>query len=225
MLIGEHVLDDEIWSCTNCAACMEMCPVNIEHVPKINDMRRYKVLMEASLAPELQTSFTNLETNFNPYGFAFANRGDWLTEDLGVKTLAEDPEVDFLYFVGSPASYDKKTQKIAINFLKIMKKAGYKVGILGAEEADSGDAAMRGGNEYLFHALATQNLSTFAAYGVKKIVCTCPHDYNTIKKEYKKFAKLGVDAEGNPLTADYEVVSSHRDHQRHYQDRQDQAGR
>ena len=205
MLIGEHILDDEIWSCTNCAACMEACPVNIEHVPKINDMRRYKVLMEASLAPELQTSFSNLETNFNPYGFAFANRGEWVPAELGIKTLAEDPEVDFLYFVGSPASYDKKTQKIAINFVKIMQKAGYKIGILGAEEADSGDAALRGGNEYLFHALVTQNLSTFKAYGVKKIVCTCPHDYNTIKKEYKEFAKVGVDAEGNPLEANYEV--------------------
>lgn len=205
ILIGEHVLDDEIWSCTNCAACMEACPVNIEHVPKINDMRRYKVLMEASLAPELQTTFSNLETNFNPYGFAFANRGDWVPAELGIKTLAEDPEVDFLYFVGSPASYDKKTQKIAIAFVKIMQKAGYKIGILGAEEADSGDAALRGGNEYLFHALATQNLSTFKAYGVKKIVCTCPHDYNVIKKEYREFAKVGVDAEGNPLEANYEV--------------------
>ncbi len=90
--------------------------------------------------------------------------------------------------------------------MKIMKKAGYKVGILGAEEADSGDAALRGGNEYLFHALATQNLETFKTYGVKKIVCTCPHDYNVIKKEYKTFAKVGVDSEGNPLEYNFEIV-------------------
>jgi len=204
-LIDGSVKADEFWSCTNCAACMEACPVNIEHVQKMIDMRRYKVLMEGDMAPELQTTFMNLENNFNPYGFAFGERGAWLPEDLGVKTMAEDPEVDYLYFVGSAASYDKRNQKVAIAFLKIMQKAGIKVGILGAEEADSGDAALRGGNEYLFHALVTQNLESFKGYGVKKIVCTCPHDYNAIKKEYKKFAQVGKNAEGGPLEANYEV--------------------
>lgn len=204
-LIDGSVLADEFWSCTNCAACMEACPVNIEHVQKMIDLRRYKVLMEGDMAPELQTTFMNLESNFNPYGFAFGERGAWLPADLGVKTMAEDSQVDYLYFVGSAASYDKRNQKVATAFLKIMQKAGVKVGILGAEEADSGDAALRGGNEYLFHALATQNLENFKAYGVKKIVCTCPHDYNTIKKEYKKFAKVGKNAEGGPLEASYEV--------------------
>ncbi|MBP7734875.1 MAG: 4Fe-4S dicluster domain-containing protein [Spirochaetes bacterium] len=204
-LIDGAVQSDEFWSCTNCSACQEACPVNIEHIQKMIDMRRYKVLMEGDMAPELQTTFMNLENNFNPYGFAFGERGAWLPADLGVKTMAEDAEVEYLYFVGSPASYDKRNQKVAIAFLNIMKKAGVKVGILGAEEADSGDAALRGGNEYLFHALATQNLENFKAYGVKKIVCTCPHDYNVIKKEYKKFAKVGKNAEGGPLEANYEV--------------------
>ncbi len=204
-LIGEYVLEDEIWSCTNCAACMENCPVQIEHVPKINDMRRYQVLMEGKMAPELQTSFSNMENNSNPYGFAFAARGDWVTEDLGVKTLAEDPDIDFLYYVGCAASYDKRNQKVAIALCKILKAAGYKVGILGAEEACCGDSAMRAGNEYLFHSLATQNLETFKNYGVKKIITTCPHGYNMLKKEYPKFAKVGVDSSGNPLEANYEV--------------------
>jgi len=206
-LIEGSVLADEFWSCTNCGACMEACPVLIEHVPKMIDMRRYKVLMEGDMAPELQTTFQNLETNFNPYGFAFAERGEWLNdaEDLDIKTLAEDPEVDFLYFVGSAASYDKRNQKVALAFMRIMKKAGYKIGILGAEEADAGDAALRGGNEYLFHALCTQNLETFKTYGVKKIILTCPHDYNTLKKEYKEFAKVGVGSDGNPLEYDFEV--------------------
>lgn len=204
-LIGEYVLEDEIWSCTNCAACMENCPVQIEHVPKINDMRRYQVLMEGKMAPELQTSFSNMENNSNPYGFAFAARGDWVTEDLGVKTLAEDPDVDFLYYVGCAASYDKRNQKVAIALCKILKAAGYKVGILGAEEACCGDSAMRAGNEYLFHSLAAQNLETFKNYGVKKIITTCPHGYNMLKKEYPKFAKVGVDSSGNPLEANYEV--------------------
>jgi len=204
-LIGEYVLEDEIWSCTNCAACMENCPVQIEHVPKINDMRRYQVLMEGKMAPELQTSFSNMENNSNPYGFAFAARGDWVTEDLGVKTLAEDPDVDFLYYVGCAASYDKRNQKVAMALCKILKAAGYKVGILGAEEACCGDSAMRAGNEYLFHSLAAQNLETFKNYGVKKIITTCPHGYNMLKKEYPKFAKVGVDSSGNPLEANYEV--------------------
>jgi Fe-S oxidoreductase/nitrate reductase gamma subunit len=199
------VQPDEFWSCTNCAACMENCPVNIEHVPKMIDMRRYKVLMEGDMAPELQTTFSNMETNFNPYGFGFGGRGDWLPADLGVKTLAEDPEVDYLYFVGCAASFDKRNQKVAIAFLNIMKKAGYKVGILGAEEACCGDAAMRGGNEYLFHSLATQNLETFKNYGVKKIVCTCPHGYNMLKKEYAAFAKVGLGSDGNPLEYNFEV--------------------
>jgi Fe-S oxidoreductase/nitrate reductase gamma subunit len=199
------VMPDEFWSCTNCAACMEACPVNIEHVQKMVDLRRFKVLMEGDMAPELQTTFMNMENNFNPYGFAFGERGAWLPADLGVKTMAEDQNVDYLYFVGSAASYDKRNQKVAIAFLKIMQKAGIKVGILGAEEADSGDAAMRGGNEYLFHALVTQNLENFKAYGVKKIICTCPHDYNVIKKEYKKFAAVGKNAEGGPLECNYEV--------------------
>ncbi|PKL41219.1 MAG: iron-sulfur-binding reductase [Spirochaetae bacterium HGW-Spirochaetae-1] len=206
-LIDGSVQSDEFWSCTNCGACMEACPVLIEHVPKMIDMRRYKVLMEGDMAPELQTTFTNLESNFNPYGFAFAARGDWLTavEDLKIKTLAEDPEVDYLYFVGSAASYDKRNQKVAIAFCRIMQKAGIKVGILGPEEADSGDAALRGGNEYLFHALVTQNLETFKAYGVKKIICTCPHDYNAIKKEYKEFAKVGPASDGGKLEYNFEV--------------------
>jgi len=204
-LIGGSVKPDEFWSCTNCAACMEACPVNIEHIQKMIDLRRYKVLMEGDMAPELQTTFMNLENNFNPYGFAFAERGAWLTPDLGVKTLAEDPNVDYLYFVGSAASYDKRNQKVAKAFLGIMQKAGIKVGILGSEEADSGDAALRGGNEYLFHSLATQNLETFKAYGVKKIICTCPHDYNVLKKEYKKFAAVGKNADGAPLEYHFEV--------------------
>jgi len=208
-LIEGSVVSDEFWSCTNCGACMEACPVLIEHVPKMIQMRQYKVLMEGDMAPELQTTFQNMESNFNPYGFAFAERGDWITveEDLGVKTLAEDGEVDYLYFVGSAASYDKRNQKVAIAFSQIMKKAGYKIGILGAEEADSGDAAIRGGNEYLFHMLASQNLDNFKAYGVKKIICTCPHDYNVLKKEYKKFAAI-ADASmvsGEPLEYNFEV--------------------
>ncbi|HOW81087.1 MAG TPA: heterodisulfide reductase-related iron-sulfur binding cluster [Spirochaetota bacterium] len=204
-LIDGAVQSDEFWSCTNCAACMEACPVNIEHVPKMIDMRRYKVLMEGDMAAELQTTFQNMESNFNPYGFAFAKRGEWLPADLGVKTLAEDPEVDYLYFVGCAASFDKRNQKVAIALLKVLKQAGLKIGILGSEEACCGDAAMRGGNEYLFHSLATTNLELFKAYGVKKIITTCPHGYNMLKKEYKKFSEVGMGSDGEKLSYNVEV--------------------
>jgi len=200
-----YVQPEEFWACTNCAACMEACPVNIEHVPKMIDMRRYKVLMEGDMAPELQTSFMNMETNYNPYGFAFGERGAWIPEELNVKTIAEDADVDYVYYVGCAASYDKRNQKVGIALIKILQKAGYKVGVLGADEACCGDAAMRGGNEYLFHSLATQNIETFKSYGIKKIITTCPHGYNMIKKEYPKFAKVGVGSDGNPLEVEYEV--------------------
>ncbi len=204
-LIGGSVQPDEFWSCTNCGACMEACPVNIEHVPKMLGMRQHKVLMEGEMAAELQATFTKMESNFNPYGFGFSERGAWVPEDLGVKTLAEDPNVDYVYFVGCSASYDKRNQKVAIALLSILKKAGVKVGILGAEETCCGDSALRAGNEYLFHTLAAQNLEVFKTYGIKKIITTCPHGYNVLKKEYKKFAPLGTDSEGKPFSYDVEI--------------------
>ncbi len=205
-LVGESIQADEIWSCTNCAACVENCPVQIEHIDAINSMRRAQVLMEGKMATELQTAFNNMENNSNPYGFGFATRGDWVAPaGLNLKTLAEDPAVDYLYFVGCAASFDKRNQKVAAAFVKIMEKAGYKIGILGPEEACCGDSAMRAGNEYLFHALATQNLELFKNYGVKKIVTTCPHGYNVLKKEYPKLAAVGVDSSGSPLECKYEV--------------------
>ncbi|MFC1669102.1 heterodisulfide reductase-related iron-sulfur binding cluster [Spirochaetota bacterium] len=204
-LMEGAIKSDEFWSCTNCGACMEVCPVMIEHVPKMLDLRRYKILMEGTMANELQTAFQNMENNYNPYGFAFAERGDWIPEDLSIKTLAEDSEVDYLYYVGCASSYDKRNQKVAIALLRILKKAGYKVGILGGEEACCGDSALRAGNEYLFHMLMTQNLEMFKNYNVKKIITTCPHGYNTIKKEYKKFAQMGLDSGGQPLEYNFEV--------------------
>lgn len=204
-LIEGAVKKDEYWSCTNCGACMEACPVNIEHIQKMLDMRRFNVLMEGDMAPELQTTYTNLENNFNPYGFAFAERGTWI-EGLNIKTLAEDKDVEYLYFVGSAASYDKRNQEIAKAVLTILQKAGIKIGILGQEEADSGETAFRTGNEYLFQILAAQNLETFKNYGVKKIVTTCPHDYNILKKEYKDFAEVGKDSEEKPLEYDFTVI-------------------
>ena len=204
-ILDGAVQSDEFWSCTNCGACMEACPVAVEHIPKILELRRHKILMVGEMAPELQTSVQNMENNYNPYGFAFAERGDWIPEDLDIKTLSEDQEVDYLYYAGCAASYDERNKKVAIAFLRIMKKAGYKVGILGAEEACCGDSALRAGNEYLAHMLMTQNLEMFKNYNVKRIITTCPHCFNVSKKEYKKFAEIALDSNQQPLEHNFEV--------------------
>jgi Fe-S oxidoreductase/nitrate reductase gamma subunit len=185
-LIGEANQLDAIWSCTTCMACVENCPVFIDQVQKINEMRRCKVLMEGDMTKELTTALQNMEKNSNPYGFGFHERGNWAA-DLGIKTLAEDPDVEYLYYVGCAGSFDDRYKRVATAFVKIMKEAGVKIGILGQEEGCCGDSARRAGNEYLFMMLAQTNIGTFANYNVKKIVTTCPHGYNCLKNEYPQF--------------------------------------
>ncbi len=166
--------------------CMEHCPVFIEHVPKIVDMRRAKVLMEADFAPELQLTFRNMENNSNPWGIGAHLRADWAKE-IGVKTMAEDANVEYLFYVGCAGSFDDRCKKISVALAKILQEAGVSFAILGTEEGCCGDSAMRGGNEYLYQALAQYNIEIMNGYGVKKIITTCPHGYNTLKKDYPQF--------------------------------------
>ena len=185
-LVGEVVDLHELWACTNCMYCMEHCSASIEHVPKIIDMRRYKVLTEADFSPELQLSCRNMENNSNPWGVGAHLRGDWAKE-LGVKTLAEDPNVEYLFYVGCSGSFDDRGKKISIAFARILQEAGISFGILGTEEGCCGDSAMRCGNEYLFQTLAQANIDVMNSYGVKKIIAICPHGYNALKKDYPNF--------------------------------------
>lgn len=185
-MIGEVVTGDEIWACTNCMACMEVCPVAIEHIDKITGMRQYKVLMEADFAQELQLTYRNMENNSNPWGIGAHMRADWAKE-LDVKLLSEDSDVEYLYYVGCSGSFDDRGKKTAIAFAKILKAAGISFGILGTEEGCCGDSAMRGGNEYLYQILAQMNIEVMNGYGVKKIITTCPHGYNALKKDYPNF--------------------------------------
>jgi Fe-S oxidoreductase/nitrate reductase gamma subunit len=188
----EALSKDVLWSCTTCRACQEICPAAIEHVPKIVEMRRNLVLMEGEFpGEEVMSAADNTEVNGNPLGMAFASRGDW-AEDLGVKTLAEDPEVDVLYFVGCYASFDKRNIKVAKSFIKLCHASGVKVGILGQEEKCCGEPLRKLGNEYLYQALATENIETIRGYGVKKVVTTCPHCFNTLSKDWRD---LGFEAE------------------------------
>ena len=185
-LVGEVIDLHELWACTNCLYCMEHCPASIEHVPKIVQMRQYKVLTEADFAPELQLTYRNMANNSNPWGIGAHLRGDWAKE-LGVKTLAEDPAVEYLFFVGCSGSFDDRGKKVSTAFAKILKAAGVSFGILGTEEGCCGDSAMRGGNEYLYQTLAQANIETMKGYNVRKIICTCPHGYNALKKDYPHF--------------------------------------
>ena len=185
-LVGEVCLPDEIWSCTTCGNCMEHCPVFIEHIQKYVDMRRYLVLMESEFPPEVQTVLRNWETNSNPWGLAFATRGDW-AKGLEVQTLAENPEVEYLFYVGCTGSFEARGQKVTAALVQLLNRAGISFGILGAEEKCCGETARRIGNEYLFQSMATELTETINGYGVKKIITTCPHGYNCLKNEYPQF--------------------------------------
>jgi Fe-S oxidoreductase/nitrate reductase gamma subunit len=185
-LVGDVIALDELWACTNCMYCMENCSASIEHVPKVIGMRQYKVLMEADFAPELQLTYRNMENNSNPWGVGAHLRGDWAKE-LGVKTLAEDPNVEYLFYVGCAGSFDDRGKKVSVALAKILQAAGVSFGILGNEESCCGDSAMRGGNEYLYQTMAQANIEMMNAYGVKKVITTCPHGYNALKKDYPHF--------------------------------------
>ncbi len=178
---------DAIWSCTTCLACQDICPANIEHVKKIVDMRRNLVLMEGEFpGDEVMTAMDQTEVNGNPLGMGYASRGEW-AEELGIKPLAEDADVDILYFVGCYASFDKRNIKIARAFIQLCQAAGVKVGILGKEEKCCGEPLRKMGNEYLYQTLAAENIELIKGYGIKKVVTTCPHCFNTLVKDYRDF--------------------------------------
>ncbi len=185
-LIGDVVTEEEIWDCTTCAACMENCPVFIEHVPKIVDLRRYLVLTESRFPSEAQGVFRNMETNYNPWSMGYASRADW-AKDLDVKTFAEAGEADILYWVGCAGSFDDRAKQISQAMVKILNAAGVNFAILGTEEMCCGDSARRMGNEYLAQTLIQGNVEVMANYKFKRILVTCPHGYNTLKNEYPQF--------------------------------------
>ena len=185
-MVGDVIVDDVLWDCTTCRACMQACPVYIEHVPKILDMRRSLVLVENRFGQDWQRLFDNLEASGNPWRFPASTRGDW-ARDLNLPVVGHDTtidEVDALYWVGCAASFDERNQKIARAFVQLCQQAGVRLGILGAQETCTGDPARRAGHEYLFQVLAQQNVQTLNALAPKRIVATCPHCFNTLLNEY-----------------------------------------
>ena len=185
-LVHNFISDEELWQCTTCMACVQECPVMIEHVNSIVDMRRNLVLMESQFPSELNPVFKNLETNFTPWAFNAQDRANW-AEGMNIKTMAEDPDGEILFWVGCAGSFDQRYQKVTQSFAKIMQKAGVDFRILGTEEKCNGDTARRLGNEYLAQMLMQENVEKLNGYGVKKIVTGCPHCYNSIKNEFKQF--------------------------------------
>ena len=190
---GSPVTGDVIWSCTTCRGCEDICPVNIEHLDFLIETRKHRVLMEADFPPEMQETFTNLENQFNPWGFPSDSRADWC-KDLDVPLMMDSPDADLLYFVGCSGSFDDRGKKIARAMARVLQRAGIQFAILGPEESCNGDIARRAGNEYIAQMLMQQNAEVLNQYKPQKILTGCPHCYNIIKNEYPQFG------------ANYEVV-------------------
>lgn len=185
-LIGDIVTEDEIFSCTTCMSCQVQCPVSNEHVNKIIDMRRSLVMMDSNFAPEVQTTFRNVESNFNPWGVEYSERANWAAE-LDVSLISEDNNVEYLFWVGCAGSFDARAQKVSVSVAKILKAAGVKFAILGAEEKCCGDFIRKIGNEFMYQSMVAENVELLNGYKVKKIITACPHCLNTLKNEYSEF--------------------------------------
>ncbi len=187
--VFERISSEELWACTTCRACDEVCPVNIEIVDKILDMRRYLSLMESDFPSELGKAYVSMENSSNVYGMDQSKRGDWTDElDFPVKVLG-DPgvEAEYLYWVGCAGSFDDRNRKVTISTAQLLNRAGVDFAILGPRELCTGDPARRTGNEYVFQGLALQNIETLNDLGVTKIITQCPHCFNTLGNEYPQF--------------------------------------
>ncbi|HIQ05949.1 MAG TPA: (Fe-S)-binding protein, partial [Anaerolineae bacterium] len=193
-LIGDIIRHDTVWACTTCQACVHECPVLIQHVDDVMDMRRYLTLMEGNLPETLAGTLQRIETSGNPWGMSRRDRTTWTQRlDFEVPLMAEKGEADVLFWVGCAGSYDPRNQKVSRAVVKIFHAAGVDFAILGEEENCSGDSARRSGNEYLFQMLAEANVETLKQYRFNRIVTQCPHCFNTIKNEYPQFGgEFGV---------------------------------
>jgi Fe-S oxidoreductase len=189
-LVPERIDPDVLWACTTCRACEEQCPVGITYVDKIVQMRRNLVMMRGEFPTQLAKPFEGMETNGNPWNLSRLDRASW-TEGLPIKRMADHPTAPVLYWVGCAVSYDDRAKKIARATAELFLTAGVDFAILAEEESCTGDPARRAGNEYLFSMLAEANVETLRGYqekgGVRTIVTTCPHCFNTLKNEYPDF--------------------------------------
>jgi len=183
---GEGSISEEVlWSCTTCGACMEVCPVSIEHVPKIVDMRRNLVEMKAKVPDELLPFFDSMEQRSNPWGIVPADRVKWAA-DINVKPF-ETGKTEYLFYVGCFGAFDARSRRVSLAISKILDASGISWGILGKDELCCGDSMRRLGNEFVFDRMTKDNIKIFTEKGIKKIITQCPHCYNTLKNDYRQY--------------------------------------
>ncbi len=189
-LVPDVISEDILWSCTTCGACVEACPVDIEHIDTIVDMRRYQVLMESSFPTEASAMLRNIENQGDPWGLGQSHRLEW-TDGLDFEVPVVDgvipEEVEYLFWVGCAGALDERARKVTQSIARLLHQAGVAFAVLGGQESCSGDPARRLGNEYLFQMQAQINVETLKSAGVKKVIASCPHCFNTLANEYKSF--------------------------------------
>ena len=185
-LLGDVIDDEVIWACTTCGACESACPVMIQYVDKVIDLRRGLILTEDRYPKEFESAFKSLETQSNPWGFPKNSRADW-AKALDIPIWDKTNPSEYLYFIGCNGSFDTRGKKISESVVKTLQQAGVSFSILGNSEGCTGDPARRAGNEYLFDMLASQNADTFKQQGVLKVITHCPHCLNSLKNEYPEF--------------------------------------
>lgn len=188
-LIGQggegRVAEEVLWACTTCGACMEVCPVFIEHVPRIVDMRRNLVEMSAKVPDELLSLFENIEQRSNPWGIVPAERVKWAAQ-LDIQPF-EAGKTEYLFYVGCFGAFDARSRKVSVSISKILNSGGISWGTLGKDELCCGDSLRRLGNEFVFDRIAQENVRKFKEKGVRKIITQCPHCYNTLKNDYRQY--------------------------------------
>jgi len=192
-IVGDVITKEVLWSCTTCGACVNECPVDIEHVDHIVNMRRFQVLVESEFPTELGGTFRNLEKAGNPWGANRADRDGWIAEcDFPITVIDSviPDDVEYLFWVGCAGAYEERAKKTTKAVAELLYMSGTKFGVLGKRETCSGDPARRAGNEFLYQILARENIETlqetFGSRGVKKVVVTCPHCFTTIGRDYKQ---------------------------------------
>jgi Fe-S oxidoreductase len=221
-LVPGAVPEESVWDCVTCGACVQACPVSIEHVDHIVDLRRHLVMVESSFPAEAEPMLRDVERSANPWGHPQSQRADWAA-DVGVRVLEPgDPAPEYLYWVGCASSFDERARRTAAATARLLQRAGVDFAILGPRESCTGDPARRIGNEYVFQALAEQNVAALSEAGVRKIIASCPHCFNTLANEYPDFggryevihhsellARLVRDGRITPTAAGGESITCH----------------
>ncbi|HEY5536287.1 MAG TPA: (Fe-S)-binding protein [Ignavibacteria bacterium] len=205
VLVPDYITQEELWACTTCAACVEECPVMIDHLTSIIDMRRNLAMMESDFPQEVSTVFRNLENNESPWAFSSEQRNEWIEEFndsiekegksnnlVKLSNAGNADELDIVFWVGCAGAFDQRYRNVTKSFANIMNTAGIKFGVLGDEEKCNGDTARRLGNEFLAQQFINGNIETFKKYNIKKLVTMCPHCFHSLKNEYPQF---GIDLE------------------------------